>query len=155
VTTNVVVEMTLNVAFFVPNKTVVTTGAPLPRVSKCFPPIATVVPPLLVPFAGVTEIMIGFGVLYVKAVPLTAVPPDVDTVTVTGPAMFAGVLAVMDVVDVTETVPAPVAPKVTAWTTDALLPAVSKWEPIMVTGVRPVVGPDVGVTEETVGFGVV
>jgi hypothetical protein len=83
----------------------------------------------------------------VKAVGNAPVPCVVVTETATVPATWAGVVAVTWVADVTWTPVAVVEPKVTA-----VVPV--RWVPVMVTLVPPVVGPEVGVTDVTVGAGV-
>ena len=72
--------------------------------------------------------------------------PGFVTVTVTAPALPAGVLAVICVPLTTTTLVAAVAPNVT------VAPA-AKFAPVIVTAVPPVVGPDAGVTLLTVGAG--
>jgi hypothetical protein len=66
------------------------------------------------------------------------------TVTVTAPALSAGVVAVIDVLLTTTTLVAAVLPNVTV-APDA------KFVPVMVTAVPPVVGPVLGLTLVTVG----
>jgi hypothetical protein len=82
--------------------------------------------------------------------PLVSVPlcPLVlVTTTSTVPAAWAGVVAVIDVLLATVTPVAAVPPKVT------VSPA-AKFVPVMVTPVPPLVGPELGETEPTVGAGV-
>jgi hypothetical protein len=69
------------------------------------------------------------------------------TETVTTPAAWTGDVAVTLVGDVIMNPVAADAPKVTA-----VVPV--RWVPVMVTCVPPVVVPDVGVTEVTLGAGV-
>jgi hypothetical protein len=66
------------------------------------------------------------------------------TVTVTAPALPAGVVAVMDVPLTTTTLVAAAVPNVT------VAPA-TKFVPVMVTAVPPAVGPLFGLTLVTVG----
>ena len=71
-------------------------------------------------------------------------PPELVTVTVTAPAVPAGVVAVMVVLLTTVTLVADALPKVT------VAPAV-KFVPVMVTAVPPATGPLLGLTLVTVG----
>jgi hypothetical protein len=82
----------------------------------------------------------------VKAVVSCPPPCVVVTETVTVPAAWAGVVAVTFVGDVTCTAVAAEEPNVTV-----VVPV--RWVPVMVTFVPPVVEPEVGVTEVTVGAG--
>jgi hypothetical protein len=66
------------------------------------------------------------------------------TLTVTAPALPAGVVAVIDVLLTTTTFVAAVAPNVT------VAPA-TKFAPVIVTAVPPAVGPLLGLTLLTVG----
>jgi hypothetical protein len=79
--------------------------------------------------------------------PLARLPlwPFKVTVTVTAPAVPAGVVAVIDVLLTTTTLVAAVLPNVT-------VAPVAKLVPVMVTEVPPVVGPVFGLTLVTVGF---
>jgi hypothetical protein len=79
--------------------------------------------------------------------PLARLPlwPFNVTVTVTAPAVPAGVVAVIDVLLTTTTLVAAVLPKVTV-APDA------KFVPVIVTAVPPAVGPAFGLTLVTVGF---
>jgi hypothetical protein len=83
----------------------------------------------------------------VKAVGFEPVPCVVVTDTVTEPATWAGDVTVTLDGDVTCSPVAVVEPNVTL-----VVPV--RWVPVMVTFVPPVVGPEVGVTEVTVGAGV-
>jgi hypothetical protein len=78
--------------------------------------------------------------------PLARLPlwPFKVTVTVTAPAVPAGVVAVIDVLLTTTTLAAAVLPNVT-------VAPVAKLVPVMVTEVPPVVGPVFGLTPVTVG----
>jgi hypothetical protein len=67
-----------------------------------------------------------------------------DTVTVTAPALPAGVVALMVVLFVTFTFVAAILPKVT------VAPA-AKFVPVIVTAVPPLVGPPLGETVLTAG----
>jgi hypothetical protein len=66
------------------------------------------------------------------------------TVTLTGPALPAGVVAVIDVLLITTTPVAAVLPKVT-------VAPLAKFVPVMVTTVWPSVDPLFGLTPVTVG----
>ena len=68
------------------------------------------------------------------------------TTTFTAPAAWAGVVQVREVALPKDTPVAGVPPKVT-------VAPVTKFVPVIVTEVPPVVGPEVGLTEETVGAG--
>jgi hypothetical protein len=83
----------------------------------------------------------------VKAVGLERAPCVVVTATATVPAACAGEVTLSLVADVTCTDVAVVEPKVTL-----VVPV--RWVPMMVTVVPPVVDPEVGVTDVTVGAGV-
>jgi len=79
--------------------------------------------------------------------PLVKLPlsdPGLVTVTVTAPALPAGVVAVMVVLFTTATLVAAVAPNIT------VAPA-TKFVPVIVTAVPPVVDPLLGLTPLTVG----
>jgi hypothetical protein len=71
--------------------------------------------------------------------------PTLVTVTVTAPALPAGVVAVIDVLLTTTTLVAAVLPKVT-------VAPVAKLVPVMVTAVPPAVDPLFGLTLVTVGW---
>ena len=73
------------------------------------------------------------------------VPPDVVTVTSTGPALAAGDTAVMDVGLLTVTEVAGNVPKLT------VEPPLTNPEPVMVTVVPPLVPPEAGETPVTWG----
>ncbi len=75
-----------------------------------------------------------------------AVPPGVVTATSTGPAACAPVTAVIDVAEATLTDVAATPP------IDTVAPA-TKPEPVIVTGVPPAVGPELGETAVIVGVG--
>ena len=71
--------------------------------------------------------------------------PFTVTVTVTAPALPAGVVAVMVVLFTTTTLVAAALPKVT-------VAPVAKFVPVIVTAVPPATGPLFGDTPVTVGF---
>lgn len=73
-------------------------------------------------------------------------PPELVTVTVTAPALPAGVVAVIEVLLTTTTFVAAAEPNVT------VAPA-AKFVPVMVTAVPPAVDPLFGLTLVTVGAG--
>jgi hypothetical protein len=106
----------------------------------------TLVPPVVDPEVGVTDVSVGTGVTNVKAVFFCPLPCVVRTDTVTVPAACAGVVAVTWVADVTCTPWAVVAPNMTL-----VVPV--RWVPVRVTFALPVVDPDVGATAVTVGAG--
>jgi hypothetical protein len=128
------------VAVVEPNMTVV---VPV----RWVPVMVTLVPPVVDPVVGVTDVTAGPGVTKVKAVGLEPVPCVVLTETVTLPGAWAGVVAVTFVGDVTCTDVAVVKPNVTV-----VVPV--RCTPVMITLVPPVVDPEVGVTVVTVGAGV-
>jgi hypothetical protein len=142
-------ESTVTVAARSPKATV----AP---VMKPVPVIVTDVPPAVLPVAGLMDSRTGTGAVYVKssaAAPWTPagteLPPDVVTTTLTSPGVIvAGLVAVTCVGDTTTTFVAGSIPNFTdAPDTNPV--------PVMVTGVPPDVGPDVGDTDDTVGTGAV
>jgi hypothetical protein len=108
--------------------------------------MVTVVPPVVVPEVGVSDVTMGAGVMKVKAAVLVTVPCVVSTETFTLPAPWAGVVAVMEVVLTTLKLAAVVAPNLTF-----VVPV--RWDPVMVTVVPPVVEPEAGVSEVTLGGG--
>jgi hypothetical protein len=71
-------------------------------------------------------------------------PPELVTVTVTAPAVPAGVVAVIVVLLTTTTLAAAVLPNVT-------VAPEAKFVPVMVTAVPPATGPLLGLTLLTVG----
>jgi hypothetical protein len=113
-------------------------------VVKLVPVIVTGAPPAVGPALGATELTVG-GATKVKssAGEVAEVPPVVVTVTSTVPAAWGGVVVLILVLETTVN-DAGVAPKSTAV-------AVVKLVPVMVTGVPPALGPDVGATELIVG----
>jgi hypothetical protein len=132
----VLLDTTTSVAAVPPNVTV----AP---VAKFVPVIVTAVPPAVVPLFGNTPVTVGITT-YVN--PLARLPlcPLTVTVTVTAPALPAGVFAVMDVPLTTTTPVAAVPPNVT-------VAPVTKLVPVIVTEVPPLVVPLFGATPVTVG----
>jgi hypothetical protein len=125
------------------------TGTPpivmLVKPVKFVPLIVTVVPEL--PLVGVKLVIVGAFTGATKVNPDTSVPVPAEVVatTVTGPAAWAGVVAVQLIVVVHETLVAAVPPKV------KVVPPTTKSLPAMVTGVPPAVGPLFGETMTTVG----
>ena len=111
--------------------------------AKFVPAIVTAVPPAVGPLLGVTLLTVGVST-YVN--PLARLPlcPLTVTVTVTAPALPAGVVAVICVPLTTTTLVAAAAPNVT------VAPA-AKFVPVIVTAVPPTVGPLFGDTLLTVG----
>jgi hypothetical protein len=112
--------------------------------AKFVPVIVTAVPPNVDPPFGLTFVTVG-GVTYVKPfarLPLS--PLLLATVTVTAPAIPAGVVAVIVVLFTTTTFVAAVPPNV------AVAPA-AKFAPVIVTAVPPAVDPLFGDTFVTVG----
>ena len=108
--------------------------------------IVTEVPPATGPLFGFILVTVG-GVTYVYPLArLPLAPPVLVTVTVTAPALPAGVVAVMLVLLTTTTLVAAVLPNVTA------APA-AKFVPVIVTDVPPAVVPVPGLTLLTVGTG--
>jgi hypothetical protein len=132
----VALTTTTLVAAVAPNVTV----AP---VAKFVPVIVTAVPPAIGPLFGDTLVTVGKAA-YVNAEARLALWPPTVTVTVTAPALPAGVVAVIDVLLTTTTLVAAVAPNVT-------VAPVAKFVPVMVTAVPPKVDPLFGDTLVTVG----
>ena len=129
-------EVTVNGAVVAPKSTAVAPVKPVPL-------MVTVVPPVAGPEVGLTPSTVGGVNVYRSAAPVALVPPGAVTVTSTAPTGSAGVVAVIDVSDVT-TNGAEVAPKSTI--VDPVKPV-----PVIVTAVPPVAGPDVGRKEVTMG----
>jgi hypothetical protein len=111
--------------------------------AKFAPVIVTAVPPAVEPLFGDTLLTVGITT-YVN--PLVKLPlcPLTVTVTVTAPALPAGVVAVMLALLTTTTLVAAVAPNVT-------VAPVAKFVPVIVTAVPPAVEPVFGDTPLTVG----
>jgi len=127
--------------------TVTPVAAALPNVTvapgaKLLPEIVTDVPPVVGPLDGVTLVTVGCP--YTK--PPTKLPlwPPLVTVTVTGPPLPAGVIAVMVVLLTTVTLVAEALPNVT-------VAPEAKLVPVIVTEVPPAVEPLFGLTPLTVG----
>ena len=112
--------------------------------TKFVPVIVTAVPPDVGPLLGDTLLTVG-GATNVKPVARVPLCPlEFVTVTITAPAVPAGVVAVMLVLLTTTTFVAAVLPNVT-------VAPEAKFVPVIVTAVPPVVGPVVGNTLVTVG----
>jgi hypothetical protein len=111
--------------------------------AKLVPLIVTAVPPATGPLLGLTLVTVGFTT-YVNALARLPLCPLTVTVSVTAPALPAGVVAVMLVLLTTTTFVAAALPNVT------VAPA-AKFVPVIVTAVPPVVGPLLGDTLLTVG----
>ena len=111
---------------------------------KLAPVIVIAVPPAVEPEVGDTEEIV--GTTYVNAFVAVAVPPGVVTATLFAPTVPAGVTAVMLVEETTTTLVAATPPTVT-------LVAPVKSQPVIVIGVPPAVGPDIGVIDVIVGCG--
>ena len=125
------------VAAAVPNVTV----AP---VAKFVPVIVTEVPPAVVPPFGLTLLTVG-GATYVNPLArLPLPPPAFVTVTVTAPAVPAGVVAVIVVLFTTVTPVAAALPNIT-------VAPVAKFVPVIVTAVPPATAPLFGDTLLTLG----
>lgn len=110
------------------------------------PPRVIVVPPVVGPELGVTDEMVGAGAKYVKPLGRLAVPPEVVTETIFGPTLPGGVTAINVSALTTATAVAAAPPIVTE-----VVPI--RFVPEMVMLIPPVVGPDAGATEVTVGAG--
>ena len=120
--------------------------------TKLVPAMVTEVPPATGPEVGVTLVTVGAGagggvekVKPFKIVPLW--PSGFVTTTLTAPAAWAGVTAVIVVLFVTETFVAEAPPK------ETVAPG-TKPVPVIVTDVPPFVVPLFGEIEDTVGAGV-
>jgi hypothetical protein len=112
-------------------------------VAKFVPVRVTAVPPSVDPLLGLTAVTVG-GAKYVNPFVKLPLCPPIVTVTVTAPALDAGVVAVIVVLLVTTTFVAAAAPNVT------VAPA-AKFVPVIVTVVPPAVVPLFGLTLLTVG----
>jgi hypothetical protein len=133
--------LTVKVATELPKSTAV---APV----KLVPVTVTEVPPVLCPELGLTAVTVGGGgTVYVKRSEelVALVPPEVVTVMSTVPSALAGEVAVIWVGPLTVKAAA-VVPNLTAV-------APVKPVPVTVTAVAPVLGPEEGLTELTVGRG--
>jgi hypothetical protein len=111
--------------------------------AKFVPVIVTPVPPVVGPLVGLTLLTVG-ATTYVYPFARLPLCPFTVTVTVTAPALPAGVVAVIVVAFTTTTFVAAVPPNVT------VAPA-TKFVPVIVTPVPPEVDPVLGVTLLTVG----
>lgn len=117
--------------------------------TKFVPVIVTAVPPAVEPALGDTPVTVGAGAVYVYApARLPLCPLGFVTVIVTAPSAFAGVVAVMVVLFVKETLVAEALPNVT-------VAPETKFVPVIVTAVPPAVEPVLGDTPVTVGAGTV
>jgi hypothetical protein len=114
---------------------------------KSVPVITTEVPPAARPLVGDIAVIVGTAT-YVNwsALLVTLVPPAVVTVTSIAPALPVGVIAVIEVAELTVKLLAATEPN---FTDVAPLKSV----PVMVTEVPPSVLPPVGEMELTVGAG--
>jgi hypothetical protein len=124
-------------------------AAELPNVTvapdaKFVPVIVTAVPPAVVPVFGLTLLTVGATTYVYPFVRLPLCDPRLVTVTVTAPALPAGVVAVMLVLLTTTTFVAAELPNVTA-------APEAKFVPVIVTDVPPDVVPVFGPTLVTVG----
>lgn len=127
------------VAAAVPNVTVAPDA-------KFVPVIVTDVPPAAGPLLGDTPLTVG-AMIYVNALAkLPLCGPGFVTVTVTAPALPAGVVAVICVLLVMTTLVAAAVPNVT-------VAPDTKFVPVIVTAVPPLVEPVFGETPVTVGTG--
>lgn len=115
-----------------PNETVV---APV----RFVPVKVTRVPPVVGPEAGDTAVIVGVGWTYVNALPRLAAPFAVWMETVFAPVVFAGLTAVTVVELTVWMFVAATPPNVTA-----VVP--TRFVPVSVTVVPPVVGPELGET---------
>ena len=112
-------------------------------VAKFVPVIVTAVPPVVDPLFGLTLVTVG-GATYVYPPVRLPLCPLTVTVTVTAPALPAGVTAVI-VVLFTTTTPVAAAPPIVT-----VAPA-AKFPPVIVTAVPPDVDPLFGDTLVTAG----
>src|SRR5262249_11645685 len=108
--------------------------------------MVTAVPPDVGPLLGETLLMFGAAMQVNPLGRLPFCPPGFLTVTATGPAVPAGVVAVIWVPLITVTFVAATLPNVT-------VAPVTKFIPTIVTAVPPVAGPLLGLTLLTVGTG--
>ena len=128
--------------------TVTFVAAVLPKVTvapeaKLVPVMVTEVPPAVEPLLGLTLVTVGVTT-YVNPPVRLPLCPDCVTVTLTAPALLAGVVAVMVVLLTTVTLVAGAVPNVT-------VAPEAKLVPVMVTAVPPAVEPLLGLTPVTVG----
>ena len=116
-------------------------------VKKPVPEMVTAVPPAVPPVLGETPVTVGAGFTYVYALALEPLCVSVLVTTiVTAPAVWAGVVVVIEVLFTTVTPVAAVPPRLT-------VAPVWKLVPVMVMAVPPATGPLVGKTDATVGAG--
>ncbi len=111
---------------------------------KSLPVMVTTVPPAVVPAFGLMAATTGTPKVNRSAAEVALVPAALATVTCTGPAVAASVVAVIDVSELTVNELAAVAPNLTAV-------ALANPEPVMVTDVPPAVEPAFGLTAVTSG----
>ena len=120
-----------------PNETVAPLWKPVPFT-------VTDVPPAIAPVAGVTELTVGVGAMYMKQpVQVALCASAFVTTTFTAPAVCAEVVPLMLVPEIVETVRAEPP-------NDTVAPAENP-VPAMVTEVPPAIGPLFGVTDVTDG----
>jgi hypothetical protein len=112
--------------------------------AKLVPVIVTDVPPVVGPLFGLTPVTVGVATYVNPPVRLPLWPFNV-TVTVTAPAVPAGVVAVIEVLLTTVTFVAAAEPNVT-------VAPEAKLVPVIVTDVPPAVEPVLGLTPVTVGL---
>ena len=142
VAVQVVVELQFTPVSATPPKLTV-----VPPMMKLLPVIVTTVPPLEGPLVGVIDVTAGAPMKVKSSTAVFAlVPPAVVTSTFTTPVP-AGLVAVQVVVEVQFTPVAATPPKLT------VVAPMMKFEPLMVTRVPPLDGPDVGVIDVTAGTG--
>ena len=124
-------------------------AAALPKVTvapeaKFVPVIVTAVPPAVDPLFGLTLFTVSTTTYVYPFAKLPLCDPKLVTVTVTGPALPVGVVAVMVVLFTTTTFVAAALPNVT------VAPA-AKFVPVIVTAAPPTVDPLFGLTPLRVG----
>ena len=115
--------------------------------AKFVPVIVTAVPPAVDPLFGLTLAHCRGASVGKSAAQAPTLSAELVTVTVTAPALPAGVVAVIVVLLTTTTLVAAAAPNVT------VAPA-AKFVPVIVTAVPPATGPLLGLTLVTVGANV-
>src|SRR5207302_1722733 len=136
-----VAEFTVTVVAAVPPKLTV---AP---VRKFVPVIVTDVAPPVGPDVGLIDDTVGGTALYVNssAADVADVPPELVTRTSIWPVVIdAGDVTVIEVAETTLTLVPAGPPKLT-------VAPVMKFVPVIVTEVPPLAGPEVGLTDDTVG----
>jgi hypothetical protein len=129
-------EVTTNDAEVAPKSTIVEPVKPVPVMTTDVPPVAG-------PESGRRRFTVGGVKVNWSSVVMALVPSGVVTVTSTVPTGSAGVVALIEVSEIT-TNGADVPPKSTAV-------APVKPLPLMITAVPPETGPEVGLTALTVG----